>query len=367
MNHRVEQVQAWLRARGHAAALVTAGTSFYYLTGWQTESFERLTALLIPAAGAPALIMPALDAEAARAAVPGVSDQRPWSDGTDPWAVVADLLHDRGIRGGALAVDQAHLSLAAWQQAAAALPGAVPVDLGPVLTGLRLVKDESELGALQAAADLLNPALEQVLAQVRPGVTERQLARRLRDALEEAGADGLSFAPLVLGGPNSALPHGHPGDRPLAHGDLLLCDFGARKGGYCSDMTRTFAVGEFTARAMEIYGVVLEACKAGVAAVGPGARCGEVDAAARRVIEQAGYGRYFIHRTGHGLGLDVHEPPYLAPGSQTTLEPGHVVTVEPGIYIPGFGGVRIEEAVAVTGTGRKVLTTFPAQPRALPF
>lgn len=366
MNNRLQSLQTWLKEHGHSAALITAGTSFAFLTGWHTEAFERLTALLVPAAGEPVLIVPGLDRDRALAAASTVADQHVWADGTDPWVLLASVAARRGVRGGTVAVDKASLSLAAWEQLSAALPGAQTVDLGPVLEAMRMVKDPQALAALQLAADLLNPALEQTVAAVRPGMTERQVARILRDALEQAGAEGLSFDPLVQGGPNTALPHGGPGDRPLGAGDLLLLDFGARKGGYCSDITRVFTLGEFSARAAEIYGVVLEACRAGLAAVGPGVLCGDVDAAARRVIDQAGYEQYFTHRTGHGLGLDVHEPPYLAPGSAAVLQPGNVVTVEPGIYLPGFGGVRIEEMVAVTDTGRRVLTTFPVQPRILP-
>lgn len=355
---RRERLQRWLQAQGYAAAFITPGAGFRYLTGWATESFERLTALILPAGGVPILIVPALDAEAARTT--GVADIRPWADGTNPFALL-----QAALPAGVIAVEKARLPLARWESMAAAVPGIEAIDVGPVLNGLRLVKDAAEIASLQAAADLLNPALEQALATVKPGVTERQLARTLRNALEEHGAEGLAFDIIAAGGANSALPHSHPGDYALQTGDILLFDFGAVKGGYCSDTTRCFSVGPWNSRALEIYNVVLAACKAGVAAVQVGATGADVDRAARAVIEAAGYGEYFIHRTGHGIGMEAHEGPYMAADQTQRLEPGHVVTVEPGIYIPGFGGIRIEEMVAVTAAGPQVLTSFSTEPREL--
>lgn len=357
---RRKQVQAWLAEHGYEAALITPGASFFYLTGWPTQSYERLTALIIPAAGEPSLIVPALDQEAAKAA--GISAIYPWRDGSNPYRIIPTLLNP-----GVVAVEKGILSLARYEALAAAVPGLTAVDIGPLIARLRMRKDERELAKLQAAADLLNPALEATLAQVRPGVTEAQLARFLRDQLEEHGAEGPSFDVTVLTGPNSALPHGSPGATALKEGDLLLFDFGAIYEGYCSDMTRCFSVGPWQPKAKEIYDIVLQACQAGVEAAQAGNTGAQVDQAARQVIEAAGYGEYFIHRTGHGLGLEIHEGPNAAPDETHRLEPGNVITIEPGIYLPGFGGVRIEEMVAITEAGPRVLTSFSTEARQLPF
>jgi len=181
----------------------------------------------------------------------------------------------------------------------------------------------------------------------------------------QAGAQTVSFSPIVSGGPNSANPHASPTDRPVNRGDFLLFDWGAYVGGYASDITRTFPVGEMGPEMRRIYDLVQEANAAGRAAVRPGATCSEVDAAARRVIEAGGYGEYFIHRTGHGLGLQVHEAPFIVAGNERVLESGMTFTIEPGIYLPGRNGVRIEDDVVVTDDGGESLTTYSREWRPI--
>jgi Xaa-Pro dipeptidase len=184
------------------------------------------------------------------------------------------------------------------------------------------------------------------------------MASVLKLSLLAAGAENVSFDPIVSGGPNSANPHASPTDRPVRVGEFLLFDWGVYVDGYASDITRTFPVGEMESEMRRIYDLVQEANAAGRAAVKPGATCGEVDAAARRVIELGGYGEYFTHRTGHGLGLQVHEAPFIVAGNERVLEPGMTFTIEPGIYLPGRGGVRIEDDVVVTEEGGESLSTF---------
>jgi Xaa-Pro dipeptidase len=201
-------------------------------------------------------------------------------------------------------------------------------------------------------------ALVHTLAEVRPGMTEKEIAAALMVNLLRAGSEAMPFLPLVQTGPNSASPHGATSSRQLERGDVLLLDFGAVAGGYASDITRTFAVGKIDPELVEVYRIVEAANAAGRATAGPGVACQEVDRAARRVIEDAGYGQFFIHRTGHGLGLEGHEPPYIVEGNTLPLEVGMTFTVEPGIYLPDRGGIRVEDDVVITEYGCQSLTTF---------
>lgn len=234
-------------------------------------------------------------------------------------------------------------------------------DLGQTLLNIRAIKSQDEIEAMRKACQISEEALRKTIAWVQPGMTEAAIATRLGEELVSAGSAGNSFAPLVLIGERSALPHGNSGERRLGQDELLLIDYGGTYHDYPADITRTFCLGDPGDELRKIYDIVLRANEAAIKAAGPGVPCGDVDKAAREVIMQAGYGEYFIHRTGHGLGLDVHELPQMAAGNSAPLRPGMVFTVEPGIYIPGVGGVRIEDNVAVTETGVDVLTSYPKQ------
>lgn len=228
------------------------------------------------------------------------------------------------------------------------------------LIAIRARKDAAEVDALRHAIGISERALAAVLAQLEVGLSERAIARLLSDALVSEGSHGASFSPLVQLGENSAFPHGSITDRELRQGDIVLIDFGAIYQGYPADITRTVCFGAASAEFSKMFEAVLAANEAAIAVSAPGVPMQDVDRAARRVIEEAGYGEYFIHRTGHGLGLDVHEPiPQIAEGVEWVLEPGMVFTIEPGVYIPGVGGVRLEDDVLVTEQGLDVLTTFP--------
>lgn len=361
---RRQLLQRWLHDQGADAALVTSPASLRYLSGWHSRhALERLVALLLPVRGEAALLVPALEAEAARSS--GLHVEA-WRDDRDPFRALASLAGHLGAGTSRWAVEKGHLTLSMAERLTEALGGGVELlDAGPALAEMRLRKSPGEVAALERAAAVLGPALEQVRAAIRPGITERHLAARVREALVDAGADDVSFEPIVLSGPQSAFPHGHPSRRAVEPGDVVLVDCGAVVDGYCSDITRTFAAGRFPQEAAEVYDVVLAALEAGIAAIRPGALPGEVDAAARRVIEDAGYGPHFTHRVGHGLGLEIHEGPWLHAGYTRPLEPGMVVTVEPGIYLPGRFGVRIEEMVLVTEDGRRVLTRWTRERSAM--
>jgi Xaa-Pro dipeptidase len=228
-----------------------------------------------------------------------------------------------------------------------------------ILNELRIIKTPEEIEIMRKAVVAAEEALEATIPLTRIGMTERDLEAELTLQLLRAGSESeFPFDPIVASGPNSALPHATPTARTLQAGDLLILDWGARVNGYISDITRTFALGEIDKELNTIYDVVQAANRAGRDAVRPGVPCGGVDRAARDVIENAGYGAFFIHRTGHGIGLEAHEPPFIRADNPRILQPGMTFTVEPGIYLPGRGGVRIEDDVLVTSDGVESLTTY---------
>jgi Xaa-Pro dipeptidase len=343
------EVRRWMDSRHLRAVYITHPVSIAYLTGFHAEPFERLMALAVRPDGA-TLIVPALEqqkasAHAAHAEVVG------WRDGEDPYALVV-----RALAGVVeIGVEKDHLSLQAAEALTSRTGASELVDIGPEIRRLRLIKHEGEIEKLARAAAITDSAGEEVISRMREGQSEVDVALMIGAAIGELGGT-LSFSTLVQSGPNSALPHLQPSSRRLARGDFVLLDFGAAFDGYKADTTRMVVVGEPGPRHLEIHQVVLDAHDAAVEAVRPGVTTGDIDAAARRVIEAAGYGERFIHRVGHGLGLEAHEAPSLDPGSQAVLEPGMVFTIEPGIYIPGFGGVRIEDDIVVVEGGHRVLT-----------
>lgn len=223
----------------------------------------------------------------------------------------------------------------------------------------RAIKDKAEVGAIRQAGAIQQEAFRRVMKKIRSGLTEQQIAAMLEYEMRVLGADGACFATIVAAGANASLPHALPGATKVKRGGIVLIDWGARYHGYCADMTRVVALGRMPAKIKQIYQIVLDAQLAAIDTIKPGQRLRDIDAVARRVIDKAGYGDRFGHGLGHGLGLDIHEAPVLAARATGVLEPGHVVTVEPGVYLPGVGGVRIEDDVLVTARGRRVLTDLP--------
>lgn len=269
------------------------------------------------------------------------------------WHLVAGLLGD----AKRLAIEAHDMTLASAGRLAEALPGVGLVETEGVVERLRMVKDPGEVEAMRRAASLGDTGLRQALGRLREGMTELELAAELEDAMRRAGSEGPSFPTIVAFGESAAEPHHAPGPRRLGHGDLAKLDFGATWGGYRSDMTRTVAFGALPPDLERVYQIVRSAQQAGIEAVAAGRTGAEVDAAARGVVEHAGYA--FGHGTGHGCGLEVHEAPSLRRESADMLAAGMTVTVEPGIYLPGLGGVRIEDLVVVRDGGCDILTHSP--------
>lgn len=272
---------------------------------------------------------------------------------------VAELVRQAG--GCRLGFEASHTTVSNHQGLAARLPGVTLVGLGPELDVVRICKDSSELGLLEQVAGLASASLESVLPLLQPGVREDEFALKLEFEMRRRGADGRGFDFIVASGVRGAMPHGRASDKAIQAGELVTIDFGAVQNGYHSDETVTVAVGAIDERQQRIYQAVLEAHDRAIAAVKPGISCRELDAQARDHIKEQGFGDYFGHGLGHGLGLDVHEKPVVSPRSEAVLEEGMVITIEPGIYIPGFGGVRIEDTVAVTADGCRLLTKVSKQ------
>ena len=345
----IERLRAWMDAQRVDAAYLTDPVSIAYLTGFRTNPHERLLALVLRADDR-VLVVPSLEADSAAAGAPGIP-VRAWRDGEDPWAVVGGILGSTGR----LAVEKAHLSLAAWERLRDVSGQPEAVDAGAEVRRLRARKSEAEIEKLERAARLTDEVTERIVAELAAGRTELEVAAAIDLHVATTGGRP-SFDTVVQSGPNSAQPHLGPGGRHLAPGDLVLMDFGVACDGYRADTTRTVVVGAPDGRQSEVHRLVLVAHDAAVAAVRPGVTVAEVDEAARAVLRDAGLGDRFIHRVGHGLGLEVHEDPSLDPGGETVLDEGMVVTIEPGVYLPGWGGIRIEDDVVVERSGGRMLT-----------
>jgi Xaa-Pro dipeptidase len=338
---------------------LTPGPSLYYLTGLSFHLMERPVLLLIPITEIPILVAPELEiskAERSRIPLESVAYGERESDRLEAFSRLPDLLDGRIDRVGVEPTRMRYLEMSLLQEA---FPQARVIPAGESVENLRLVKEPAELEASQKAVQIAEQALSAVLPRVHVGMTELELANELVIQLLRHGSESeIPFAPIVASGPNSALPHATPSERSFQSGDLLIIDWGASYKGYLSDLTRTFAIGELNQDLQQIYQVVLEANRAARAAVHPGQTCAEIDRAARAVIQQAGCGEQFIHRTGHGLGLEAHEPPYIRADNPQQLVQDMLFTIEPGVYLPEIGGVRIEDDVSVTAAAGRSLSSY---------
>jgi Xaa-Pro aminopeptidase len=340
--------------RGIDVALLSVGADLPYFTGYEAMPLERLTMLVLPVAGDANLVVPRLEAPRVTE-LSGVFSIRPWDETEDPVEIVAGLA---GRPARVVIGDQTwSMFLLRLQQRL----GASFESASPLTRELRMRKDRVELECLRRAAAAADRVAARLGSLRFSGRSEREVAALVSGWLVEEGHDRASFA-IVGSGPNGASPHHESGDRGISSGDAVVVDFGGRLCGYNSDTTRTFFVGEPAGRVADVFSVVHRAQEAAVAAVRPGAAAQEIDRAARSVIEEAGYGQYFVHRTGHGIGLDVHEDPYIVEGNSLLLEEGMTFSIEPGVYLPGEFGVRIEDIVAVTPGGVERLNTSAREP-----
>ncbi|WP_330460490.1 aminopeptidase P family protein [Streptomyces sp. NBC_00820] len=344
---RMERAARAAGDAGLAGLLVAPGPDMVWLTGYTpTAITERLTVLVLTPGREPVLVVPTLEApDAEEAAGATALTLRDWTDGKDPYAVTAELLDRRGRFG--ISDNTWAMHLLGLQRT---LPDTGYASLTDALPMLRAVKDAAELELLAAAGAAADATFEEIRNVPFAGRRESDIGRDLADLLLRFGHSQVDFT-VVGSGPNGANPHHEVGDRVIQDGDMVVLDFGGLKGGYGSDTTRTVHVGEPTEEERRVHDTVRAAQEAGFRVVRPGVACQDVDRAARAVITDAGYGEYFIHRTGHGIGVTTHEPPYMIEGEEQPLVPGMCFSVEPGIYLPGRFGVRIEDIVTVTEDG----------------
>ena len=360
---RIGALRGLQAGAGVDCVALVPGANLRYFLGLAMHLSERPTVAFVPRVGNPVLLLPALEAPAARTKLGEDVRFFAYRDEEGHVSAFAEVAEELGLEGKAIGVEYLAMRVLELRRIEQSAPGSRLLAVEPWLPPLRMTKDAAELDHMRHAARIAEAALGRLLAAggIARGRTELQVAADLQIALLAEGSQTQGFAPIVVSGPNSAQPHAGPSDRALEEGDLVIVDWGAVYEGYQSDLTRTFVLGRPDAEVELIYDTVLAANQAGRMAARPGLPAQEVDRAARRVITRAGFGDYFLHRTGHGLGLETHEPPYIVEGNLELLGVGMTFTVEPGIYLPGLGGVRIEDDVVITEQGSEALTAMPRE------
>jgi Xaa-Pro dipeptidase len=361
---RLNKLNASLRTSGLDAVILNPGPTLTHLTGLHFHLMERPVVLMFARDQDPAIVLPELELQKV-ASLPYTLQVFAYPENPSEWdGAFRKAAQALGLDGKRIGVEPRQLRLLEFRHVKAGAPEADYPDASDVLSALRLRKDQAEVEAMRRAVKIAQDALEAIIPLIKIGMTEKELSSELVMQLLRHGSEPeLPFAPIVSAGPNAANPHASPSERKLQAGDLLVLDWGATYDGYISDLTRTFAVGDVDDEYRKIHQIVQVANAAGRAAAKPGVPCANVDQAAREVIERAGYGRYFTHRTGHGIGMEGHEEPYMRGDNMQLLEPGMAFTVEPGIYLPDRNGVRIEDNVAITETGADVLSDLPREMR----
>jgi Xaa-Pro dipeptidase len=362
ISNRLSHLLTSMKQQHLDAVAINPGPSLIYLTGLHFHLMERPTVLLVKSDQTCALILPELEMLKVKDS-PLPIKTFPFGDNPQTWK---DAFHQASrfldLDKKKVGVEPLHLRIMEFDFLKEAAPTAEFIDGSAVFTDLRICKDAQEAAATRKAVKIAQDALKATLPFIKAGRTEKQIAAELTLQLLRAGSDSeFPFEPIVSSGPNSANPHAVPSERVLQRGDLLVIDYGAIYDGYISDLTRTFAIGEVEPEFSKIADLVLQANTAGRQRATSGIHAGDVDKAARGVIEKAGYGTYFNHRTGHGIGMEAHEPPYIFGENELVLQPGMCFTVEPGIYLPNRGGVRIEDNILITEGGAETLSDLPRE------
>jgi Xaa-Pro dipeptidase len=363
---RLFKLSESLRTSGLDALVLNAGPSLVYLTGLHFHLSERPVAALFTSDHEPIIILPELELLKV-AGLPNEIKAFPYGENPAEWeGVFRKAVTTLKLDGKRVGMEPRQMRLLEYRLVKSGAPEAAFPDGSEVVSSLRVCKDADEVAAIRKAVIVAQSALEATIPLIKAGMTEKEVASELVIQLLQHGSQSeMPFVPIVSGGPNSANPHASPSDRKIRPGDLLVVDWGAGVDGYVSDLTRTLAVGEVEAEYRKIHQIVLDANAAGRAAGKPGVPCGNVDLAARTVIEKGGYGKYFTHRTGHGIGMEGHEDPYMRSDNMQFLEPGMVYTVEPGIYLPERNGVRIEDNVVITEAEAECLSDMGRELRVV--
>lgn len=360
MNARLENLMQWLKEKNVEAAFLTSTPNVFYMTNFHCEPHERLLGMFVFQEKEPILICPKMEEGQARNA--GWAHEIIGFTDTDrPWDMIAKAIKDRGINANAVAIEKEHLNVERYEELTKLFPNAAFKSAEEKVRELRLIKDEKELSILREAAKMADYAVEVGVNAIKEDRSELEVLAIIEHELKTKGIHKMSFDTMVLAGANSALPHGIPGANKMKRGDFVLFDLGVIIDGYCSDITRTVAFGEISEEQNRIYNTVLAGQLQAVEACKPGVTLGAIDNAARSVIADAGYGDFFPHRLGHGLGISVHEYPDVKAGNESPLKEGMVFTIEPGIYVPNVGGVRIEDDIYITKDGSEILTKFPKE------
>ena len=362
---RLDQLRQAAASAGVDAVVLTPAATMTWLLGHHFDAHERLFLLIVPTSDAPVAVVPALEEANFRGAAPSVESLHLWDDADGPEKAAAEAF--KCLAGaGRVAVEPLSLRFMEFEHVRRELPNAQIESAEKVVIALRLKKSDEEAAAMKRASKIAEAAIEFTLRDVRPGRKEIEIASKLSSELLRRGGGGISFGPIVLSGPKSALPHGVPDEREMQEGEFLLIDFGTSFDGYHCDITRTFVVsGSPTDRMREVYEAVLQANIRGVAASRPGVTYGYVHKNCQANLHAPRFKEFMTHRTGHGLGLEIHEPPSVMAGNEDVVEVGAVFTIEPGLYLNGWGGVRIEDNVRVTREGCELLTSSPRELRIL--
>ena len=362
---RLDQLRQAAASAGVDAVVLTPAATMTWLLGHHFDAHERLFLLIVPTSDAPVAVVPALEEANFRGAAPSVESLHLWDDADGPEKAAAEAF--KCLAGaGRVAVEPLSLRFMEFEHVRRELPNAQIESAEKVVIALRLKKSDEEAAAMKRASKIAEAAIEFTLRDVRPGRKEIEIASKLSSELLRRGGGGISFGPIVLSGPKSALPHGVPDEREMQEGEFLLIDFGTSFDGYHCDITRTFVVsGSPTDRMREVYEAVLQANIRGVAASRPGVTYDYVHKNCQANLHAPRFKEFMTHRTGHGLGLEIHEPPSVMAGNEDVVEVGAVFTIEPGLYLNGWGGVRIEDNVRVTREGCELLTSSPRELRIL--
>lgn len=360
MNQRLEKLQVWMKNHNVQLSFITSSENVFYLSGFYSDPHERLLGLAVFQEEEPFLVCPAMEKHAAKRT--GWDSQIiGYSDIDDPWELIKEAINKRIKKVTHVAIEKEHLNVERYENLSKIFPDTFFISAEEKLKKLRMIKDHTELRKIEEACALADYAVEVGVNVLKEGKTELEVLSEIEFALKKKGVSEMSFATMVLTGSNAANPHGTPGINKILKGDLVLFDLGVVVDRYCSDITRTVAFGDISDKQKDIYDTVLNAQLAAIQASKPGVTAAEVDLTARQVITNGGYGDYFPHRLGHGLGISVHEYPSLTETNPLVLEEGMVYTIEPGIYVPDTAGVRIEDDVYITSDGVKVLTKFPKE------
>jgi len=360
MNERLDHLLAELKKENIDSALITSKANFYYLSNYYTDPHERVIGVFVSETLDPVLIVPKMEVEDAKAAG-WTSKIISYYDHEDPWQLLSNYLHKNGKQPYSIALEHDHITLDRFDAIKSIFPNTKIFDAKELMAQLRVVKNKKEYTLLKQAAALADFGIETGVKAITEGVTELELIAKIEYELKRQGVREMSFTTMALTGEKTASPHGTPSTTKVSPGDLVLFDLGVVYEGYCSDITRTVAYQSITDEQKKIYETVLTAELHAIDASKVNTPVGKVDQAARQTIDNAGYGEYFTHRIGHGLGIETHEYPSMHSNNELPLKAGMCYTIEPGIYVPTFGGVRIEDMIFMTEKGPEILTAYPKE------